>query len=333
MNRLKIKQPAHLEENGESVVDEKLLDCPLELLGDEEVLALHGKTFHFAARFFPVELRSAVSTLYAFFRTLDDLVDDPPEHYTRAEIRAELDAWRQWFLCDRQVLAPRVALGRRLHAVLEAHPVPAFLFLDFLEGLFSDLQGCQISTFEDLYHYCYGVAGTVGMAMAYVMNVRSEQALAAALQLGIAMQMTNILRDVGGDLACGRIYLPVDEREYFGCSDAYLQQLYAEQRSSDERFRALMQYQIARAYSYYDLGLHGIWLLPASCRLPILIAGRLYRRILTVIERRHYDVLHRRASTSAFEKAREASVAFLLNRLWKWGETPPVSKLEVLFEK
>ena len=326
-----MKHPIHARDEDIQMVSVAYQEKLVTLQSDKDVLATHGKTFSFAARFFPEEVRSAVSTLYAFFRVLDDLVDEPGQR-TPDQIRAELEAWRDWFLRDCRGPAPRVALGGRLQAVLKEHPIPTHLFLDFLAGLFSDLECRDICTFEDLHCYCYGVAGTVGLAMAHLLGVRSEQALAAAKQLGIAMQMTNILRDVGGDLARGRIYMPADERERFGCSDRYLVQLYAEEGEPDERFRALMRFQVARAYHYYDQGLHGIWLLPAHYRLPILIAGRLYRRILTVIEKRQYDVLHRRASTGILLKAREAVVALVLIRLWRWGETVTVSDLEVILE-
>ena len=137
--------------------------------------------------------------------------------------------------------------------------------------------------------------------------------------LGIAMQLTNILRDIGGDLALGRVYLPQEDLERFGCSSDHLAQLYLNQRC-DERFQALMQFQVTRAHHYYVRGMSGIWLLPRDCRFPILVASRLYRRILTVIEHRDYDVLRSRASTSFQEKVREAAIAFLLERLWSRGE-------------
>jgi phytoene synthase len=156
--------------------------------------------------------------------------------------------------------------------------------------------------------------------MAHLLGATSPEALAAAEDLGIAMQLTNILRDVGGDLDSERIYLPLDELAQHGLSPGELFALHDRRTGPDERFRSLMRAQTARAHAYYQRGMAGVWLIPLGGRLPILVAGRLYRRILAVIERHDYDVLRRRASTSRLEKAREAAVSLALDRLWRGGE-------------
>ncbi|HVB23165.1 MAG TPA: phytoene/squalene synthase family protein [Ktedonobacteraceae bacterium] len=287
---------------------------------DEWLMATHGKTFHFAARFLSPTLRRHIAILYAFFRTVDDLVDAPPAGRQRDDIRKEVENWRFWFTENHTFPAPQEPLGTRLASVLTEHCVPTTIFLDFLDGMSSDLKSQEIHDFQEMYRYCYRVAGTVGLAITHMLGVRSPQALEAAEKLGIGMQLTNILRDVGGDLAAGRIYLPLEDLARFDCSPTYLFQLYRDQRGPDDRFRALMRYQVARAHRYYVSGMSGIWLLPAECRLPILLAGRLYRRILAEIERKDYDVIRSRASTSTTEKMREAAIAFTLDRLWRRGE-------------
>jgi phytoene synthase len=286
---------------------------------DEWLLATHGRTFHFASRFLTPKMRRDVVTLYAFFRTLDDLVDIPVKGRSIEDIRIELETWKSWFSKGRSFPAPREPLGSRLAAVLTEHYVPTTIFLDFLEGMAFDLEPQQIRNFSDLYRYCYRVAGTVGLAMTYILGVNSTQALVAAENLGVAMQLTNILRDIGGDLALGRIYLPEEDLKRFDCSLDHLAHLYWSQRC-DDRFRALMRFQVARAHDYYIRGMSGIWLLPRNYRFPILLASRLYRRILTVVEHRDYNVLRSRASTSFTEKVREAAIAFMLERLWSRGE-------------
>lgn len=298
----------------------------------EDLLATQGKTFYFAARFFPAHYRQAVVVLYAFFRTLDDLVDERTEHWQANAVRQELDAWQAWFESGLTTEAPREPLGTKLAALVWESRVPRALFLDFLAGLLSDLEPRTFSRFQELHHYCYQVAGTVGLAMTHVLGNTSEQALLAAHDLGIAMQLTNILRDVGRDLADGRIYLPVDELESFGLAPSALVQLASAQRGPDARFCALMSAQIARARRYYLSGLHGTWLLRPDCRLPILLAGRLYQSILLDIERRRYDVLRRRAATSLFTKLREAGVVFLLDLLWRAGEIQREPEKELPYE-
>jgi phytoene synthase len=299
---------------------------------DEWLMATYGKTFHFAAHFLSPQLRCHVVTLYAFFRTLDDLVDTPPQGRQTEDIREELESWRLWFTEGHAFPAPQEPLGTRLSSVLAEHCIPAPIFLDFLDGMSSDLESQEIHDFQEMYRYCYRVAGTVGLAMTHILGVRSAQALRAAEKLGIGMQLTNILRDVGGDIAAGRIYLPREDLERFDCSPTHLFQLYRNRRGPDDRFRALMRYEVARAHSYYISGMSGIWLLPVEFRLPILLAGRLYRRILTEIERKNYDVLRSRAATSPSEKMREAAIAFTLDRLWRCGEIFTATDTEVLIE-
>src|SRR2546421_2976469 len=299
---------------------------------DEWLLATNGRTFHFAARFLSPKHRHQVVTLYAFFRTLDDLVDQPAESRRIEDIQIELFAWKKWFTGGYSLPAPRELLGSGLAAVLVKHPIPSTIFLDFLDGLTSDLEPREVRDSRELHRYCYRVAGTVGLALAHILGINSAQALAAAQSLGIGMQLTNILRDVGNDLGAGRIYLPHEDLERFGISRTYLFQLLKNQLGPDDRFRALMRYQVARAHHYYVRGMSGIWLLPPHCRLPILVAGRLYRRILTAIEHKDYDVLRSRAVTSFPEKVREAAIAFTLDQLWRHGEALPGIEAEVFFE-
>jgi phytoene synthase len=320
----------HIDKSVEGIIAVQVL--PAESTSDDRLMATHGRTFHFAARFLSPEHRNLVLTLYAFFRTLDDLVDSPPEGSRVEDIRGELSAWKRWFAAGYPFPAPREPLGSRLAAVLAERPVPNAVFFDFLDGLASDLEPREIRDFRELYRYCYCVAGTVGLALARMMGVTSAEGLAAAQNLGIAMQLTNILRDVGGDLACGRVYIPREDLERFGSSRTHLVALYQGRRGPDERFLALMRYQVARAHRYYVRGMSGIWLLPRNCRLPILLAGRLYRAILTLIEQKHYDVLRSRAMTSFPEKLREAAIAFTLDQLWSRGEGHPSSEAEALLE-
>jgi phytoene synthase len=304
-----------------------------DLIWEEQLLATHGRTFHFAARFFPLTLRRPVVTLYAFFRTLDDLVDEPEKGIQCERVREELLAWRAWFREGSSSVAPREPLGERLACLMTAYHIPAGVFLDFLAGLTFDLEPQELLTFGEVERYCYDVAGTVGRALAHVMGATSAQALHAAESLGIAMQLTNILRDVGSDLTAGRIYLPRDDLARFGSSRAHLYQLMQQQHGPDARFRAFMRHQMARASGYYLQSMPGIWLLPPESRLPVLLAARLYRRILTVIERLDYDVLRSRAATSISEKVGEALIAFILDRLWRDGETSPCTEVEVCCEE
>ncbi len=332
MRVVKTSRERSLDPQAAEAADSVVVAGPLS--AEEALLATHGRTFHFAARFLPATLRPTFVTLYAFFRTLDDLVDERCEEQPVEGIAQELQSWRAWFLRDCTGSAPREPLGARLAQIVADCGLPTGIFLDFLEGLDADLQGCEFTTFEELRCYCYRVAGTVGLALAHVLGGTTPQALGAAEQLGIAMQLTNILRDVGGDLNGGRLYLPLEDLARFDLSRPALLRLLHEQRGPDEAFRGLMRYEVARAHRYYMRSLPGIWWLPPDRRLPILLAGRLYRRILRVIEQRDYDVLRARAHTSLSEKVREAVLTLTLDRLWRRGEWPlALACEEVLFEE
>jgi 15-cis-phytoene synthase len=271
-------------------------------------MAHHARTFNFAARFFAPAERQSVQVLYAFFRSLDDLVDGEPDQDSVAD---ELHGWRNWF--DRGMVgpSPRARLAEELASIVRRYDISRGVMLDFLDGMESDLvEQRRIANLEALERYCYQVAGTVGLAMCGVLGVGDRAAFEAARDLGVAMQITNIVRDVGGDLRLGRIYLPQDELRQAGLSDAELIELSRPGTRVDPRFRRLMKQQVMRADAYYARGLGGVTLLPDGARLPILIAGKLYQLILRDLERADYDSLHRRASTTGWEKVREAAVCY-----------------------
>ena len=277
-----------------------------------------ARTFAFAARFLPEEERRAVTVLYAFCRVMDDLVDEPQPGSGQLAIREQLAAWRRWLAAGAAGDEPEPReLARALREqVLRRHQVPVALLTTLLDGVESDLEPVRLPDFAALRRYSLQVAGTVGLAMCHVLNARQPETLNAAAELGIAMQLTNVLRDVGGDLRRDRIYLPAEELRRFGYSEARLRALAERGEGPDEDFRSLLRFQIARARGYCARGLVGVWTLPPRARPAILAAGRLYRAILDAIEGNGYDVLHRRATTSRLVKAREGLSALVLARLW-----------------
>jgi phytoene synthase len=294
-----------------------------------ELLPRKARTFALAARFLPPPQRTATVTLYAFCRFMDDLVDEPPLDLREDEIRGWLGAWRRWLQDGWQHREPPepVALGLALREVIAEHDMPIVYLTQLLDGLESDLGPVQPSDFVALRQYCYLVAGTVGLAMTHVLGCQRPEALAAAADLGIAMQLTNVLRDLGADLRAGRCYLPADELAHFGYTPARLQALARNQPETgqpDQAFRALLRFQIERARGYYARGLAGVWLLPSEVRPAILVAGRLYRAILGAIEASGYDVLRRRAVVSRRVKAYESIAALMLVRLWGNSTVPEV---------
>jgi 15-cis-phytoene synthase len=282
------------------------------------LLPAHARTFAFATRFLPAADRPAVVTLYAFCRLVDDLVDERPASVSADAVRRDLDTWRRWLAGRGHSAPPSPAnLAFALRDLVEERRLPVPFLLALIDGVESDLDPVAVPSFAVLRNYCWQVAGTVGRLMCHLLSPdHPVEASAAATDLGIAMQLTNVLRDVGKDLRQARVYLPADEMARFGSSVGRLHVLAASGQPPDDDLRELIQFQIERARRYYARGLAGVWLLPPSARLSILLAGRLYRAILDDIEASGYDVLRRRASTSKIVKAREALAALAIVRLW-----------------
>jgi phytoene synthase len=245
----------------------------------------HSKTFYFASLFLTPEKRRAIWAVYAFCRTADDLVDTQAP---AGERLAAIDEWREHLIAAYD--------GRPQHAVMVAFAdasarfgIPIEPALDLLLGARRDVTIRRYETYEQLLEYCYLVASTVGLLTCPILGYE-EGARAARAALGRAMQMTNILRDVGEDARMGRIYLPAEDLRRFGYSES---SLFSE--TIDDNFAALMKFQIERVRVMYEEAAPGIALLAPSSRYTVRLALSLYRRILEEIERNGYDVFTRRA--------------------------------------
>ncbi len=269
-----------------------------------------SKTFYFGARFLPYEKRRAMWAVYNFCRLTDDMVDKA-ENLTNAEICARLRDWEAELLesFKGRVQPSKPSMVAWLHAV-QAYSMEAQPSLDLIKGVRMDLEKTRYANFEELHLYCYRVASTVGLMASQIMGYSDHAALEYAVNLGIAMQLTNILRDVGEDARAGRIYLPQDEMVRFGYTEAELLR-----GEVSPQFVRLMRFQINRARRYYCQALPGIEYLPENCRLSISVAARLYSRILDKIERNNYDVFTRRAFVPKKEKLFGLTGAWLGRKL------------------
>jgi phytoene synthase len=251
-----------------------------------EITRIASKTFYLASLFLSAEKRRAVWAVYAFCRTADDVVDRTAPAADRI---ASLDD------LERKLLA--MSRGRANEPIFIAYADAAKKFSIPLEPALALLRGARMditirryATYEELCEYCYLVASTVGLLVSPILGTTSEAALPFGVTLGRAMQLTNILRDVGEDAMMGRIYLPAEDLRRFG---------YAENRVFeqvvDENFIALMQFQIARVRELYLEAEPGIALLSPESRYTVRLALSLYRRILSAIELNGYNVFSRRA--------------------------------------
>jgi phytoene synthase len=228
-----------------------------------------ARTFALACRLLPRHLRDDVYLLYLVFRTLDDLVDDG-----RPEADARVSAVERWAAGRFAEATPEVVL---LDMLASRHPVPRDAFAEFCAGMRQDLNRETFATEADVDRYCFRVAGTVGLVMTAVLGARDvARARPAAIALGIAMQRTNILRDIDEDAANGRVYLAQEAIARHG-------------PAVPGRRAALLRDEIARADARYDRGLAGVRELRHG-RAAIAVAGGMYREILRQIERDGYGV-------------------------------------------
>ena len=170
----------------------------------ERVIANHSRSFHFASRFLPSEKRMAIRALYAFCRVTDDLVDEPSSN-----VAAELESWRRGL--DGDARDP-IAVAWRDTCL--RFGVPGIYSQQLIDGVGRDLEPARYESFTSLARYCYGVASTVGLMSMHIIGFKDDEAVRYAVKMGVALQLTNILRDVGEDLRLGRIYLPEDELEF-----------------------------------------------------------------------------------------------------------------------
>jgi phytoene synthase len=255
------------------------------------VTAQHSKSFYMASALLPEEKRAAVRALYAFCRTVDDIVDEQEGE----DREARLEYWRD---VSRSANAPDDnPVAAAWADTLVRYHIPRHYALQLIDGVQRDLLQSRYPHFEDLSTYCYGVASTVGLMSMYIIGFRSSEAVPYAIKLGVALQMTNILRDVAEDHERGRVYLPVDEMQAFGITE---QDLAAGQAS--DRWQKFMRFQVERTRQLYAEAWPGIQMLEREGQMAIGAASSLYQGILDVIERNNYDVFRGRASLSAWEK-------------------------------
>ena len=255
----------------------------------------YARTFYFASACLPRSTRGHAYAVYGFCRWADNGVDDARD---RAEASARLDEARialdqTYGSCPK--IAPGLLAFRR---TVRLRGIPRQLFDDLLDGMAMDLDITRYPDFAALDRYCYHVAGVVGLMMTHVLGFTSDRCIPNALALGTAMQLTNILRDVAEDYGLGRVYLPQDELDRYGVSEADL----AAGRMTDD-FRDLIRFQINRARDYYAQAEDGIPLLDGdAARLTVRVMGRAYAGILAAIERQDLDVFRTRARVSTPRK-------------------------------
>jgi phytoene synthase len=259
----------------------------------DEMTRHNSQTFYVATALLPAPARRAVRALYAFCRATDDLVD------RTGATAADVARWRAAVDQPAHAQADPVLLAWAL--TRERYGIDRRYENELIDGVALDLSKARYANWAELERYCYLVASTVGLLAMPILGQAAgasfDDAKPYAIKLGVALQLTNILRDVGEDAARGRVYLPQADLARFGLTDAdILHGVF------DDRFIALMQFEIARARQLYREALPGVALLSPAARPAVGAAALLYRAILSRIEALGYRVHSQRASTSARQK-------------------------------
>jgi phytoene synthase len=254
-----------------------------------------GSSFYYSFLFLPPERRRAITALYAFCREVDDTVDEASDG---SLARIKLAWWRSevsaMYLPDGAPTHP-VMLALRPHLAVydlkEAH------LLAIIDGMEMDLDQSRYLDYPGLRKYCWHVAGVVGILSASIFGVSNSKTLEYAEKLGLAFQLTNIIRDVGEDARKGRIYLPMNELQQFGVTAADL----LNARHS-EKFEALMKFQADRARACYDEAMAALPKEDRRAQRPGLMMAAIYRTVLDEIERDGFHVLTQRTSLTPLRK-------------------------------
>ena len=278
-----------------------------------------AKTFYLGTLLLPYEKRKAIWAIYVWCRRTDELMDSPEAlKKSEEELSESLNSWEE---NTKNIFKGIVKtdLDAVLSDTLEKYPQTIDPYLDMIAGQRMDLTKFRYKNFDELKLYCYRVAGTVGLMTQNVMGIDAFYEAAswievpdiseAAVALGIANQLTNILRDVGEDRHRGRIYLPQDEIKQFGYSEEEL--LLGKINS---QWKNLMAFQLNRAREWFKNSEEGIKWLSADARWPVWTSLRLYRKILNSIENLDYDVFNNRAYVNKTIKAFEIPISFLISR-------------------
>jgi phytoene synthase len=267
-----------------------------------ELTAGHSRTFHLASGLLPPEKRQAVRALYAFCRRADDFVDRPA-----GDAQALLAGWRIASLAAHPDPEDPVALA--WSDTRRRYRIPGSYVEQFLDGVARDLAPTRYATFANLAQYAYGVASTVGLMVAHIIGFAGPQAIPYAVRLGVALQVTNILRDVGEDWRNGRLYLPLAELAAYGLDESDVGA-----GRVDDRWRAFMAFQVARNHALYEQAMPGIAMLDGDGRKAIAAAAVLYRGILDDIKAHDADVFSRRAHVGIFGRLRRVPAVWLAVR-------------------
>jgi 15-cis-phytoene synthase len=259
----------------------------------QQKAAASGSSFYYSFLFLPPERRRAITALYAFCREVDDVVDEG----TDPQVAAAKLAWWRAEVANLFAGSAQHPVTRALDPHREKFGLSAARLNEIIDGMEMDLRQSRYLDWTGLEAYCYRVAAVVGLLAAGIFGYRDPRTLDYAKDLGIAFQLTNIIRDVGEDARKNRVYLPIEDLKRFGVPAADV--LQARESSA---FRSLMAFEAERARSYYERALAALPAADRRAQRPGLIMAAIYRRLLDEIQRDGFRVLSRRTSLTPLRK-------------------------------
>ena len=259
----------------------------------QEKAAASGSSFYYSFLFLPTHRRRAITALYAFCREVDDVVDECSDPHLAA---TKLAWWRQE-VTRIYTGTPEHPVGQALQKILPEFTLPQEQLQEIIDGMEMDLTQTRYLDFKALSLYCYRVASVVGLLAAEIFGYQDRQTQKYAYNLGMAFQLTNIIRDVGEDARRGRVYLPIDELQRFNVPVADI----VNARYGDS-FRQLMEFQIERAETYYAQAMQELPAIDRKTQRPGLVMAAIYRTLLDEIKRDGCLVLDRRTSLTPLRK-------------------------------
>lgn len=276
-----------------------------------------ARNFYYSFLLLPKEQKDAMCAIYAFMRYSDDISDelDPPLEARRASLE-------QWRAALEDALAGKLGddpILPAFAATVEKYRIPPEYFFELIRGVESDLEPTRYQSFDELYRYCYRVASVVGLTITHVFGFDDPKALELAEKCGIGFQLTNILRDIPEDAGMGRVYLPEEDLRRFGLSREELLQA-GGARPENPGFQRLMEFEWARANSYYEEAAPLLGLVRPSSRPALWAMIAIYYGILRRIRQLEYDVYRTRARLSGWEKSR--IVLRAMRNRWLGGALP-----------
>ncbi len=268
------------------------------LLVAKKIQKRYGKGYYYATRFFPRKIRIAIYALYGFVRVPDEMVDTEAgtDEDKRKKLEKYASAWSALIHEKKDSPYDVHVAGAWL---FETYAIPFEKSTIFLNAMIQDTYKDRYKTYSELESYMYGSAGVIGEIISHIVGFTGgEQTLFYARKLGEAMQLTNFLRDVREDYdERGRVYLPKEDMDRYGVTEEMISQ-----HCPTEEFKKLMKFEIDRSRELFKEADKGIHFLSFSARLPILLASRLYAKILDKIEEEGYDIFTKRVRVSLFEK-------------------------------